>query len=81
MKILAGITIYNPNIDRLKENIEAIFLQVEEVVCVDNGSDNYEHIKQLLLLDYPEVVVIQNKKNLGVAKALNQMFEYAKENG
>lgn len=81
MKILAGITLYNPNIDRLKENIEAIFSQVEEVVCVDNGSDDFEQIKQLLSLKYPEIVVMQNKKNLGIAKALNQMFAYAKENG
>lgn len=81
MKILAGITLYNPNIDRLEENIEAIFSQVEEVVCVDNGSDNFKQIEQLLSLKYPEIVVIQNKMNLGIAKALNQMFEYAKENG
>lgn len=81
MKVLAGITLYNPNIDRLKENIDAIYSQVEEVVCVDNGSDDFKQIKQLLTSQYPEIVVIQNQKNLGVAKALNQMFAYAKENG
>ena len=81
MKVLAGITLYNPNIDRLKENIDAIYFQVEEVVCVDNGSDDFKQIKQLLTSQYPEIVVIQNQKNLGVAKALNQMFAYAKENG
>ena len=81
MKVLAGITLYNPNIDRLKENIDAIYSQVEEVVCVDNGPDDFKQIKQLLTSQYPEIVVIQNQKNLGVAKALNQMFAYAKENG
>ena len=81
MKVLAGITLYNPNIERLKENIDAIYSQVEEVVCVDNGSDDFKQIKQLLTSQYPEIVVIQNQKNLGVAKALNQMFAYAKENG
>lgn len=81
MKVLAGITLYNPNIDRLKENIDAIYSQVAEVVCVDNESDDFKQIKQLLLSKYPGIVVIPNKKNLGVAKALNQMFAYAKENG
>lgn len=81
MKVLAGITLYNPNIERLKENIDAIYSQVEEVVCVDNGSDDFKQIKQLLTSQYPEIVVIQNQKNLGVAKALNQMFAYAKANG
>ena len=49
MKVLAGITLYNPNIDRLKENIDAIYSQVAEVVCVDNESDDFKQIKQLLL--------------------------------
>jgi len=79
--ILAGITLFNPNLKRLKENIAAITTQVDSILCVDNGSNNIVKIEHILSLQYPDIIFIKNFKNLGVATALNQMFQYAQFNG
>lgn len=70
-----GIVTYNPDIDRLKENIDAIYKQVKEIVIIDNNSSNFEDIL-LLTSEYNEIVLIHNRNNLGIAKAFNQIFEY-----
>lgn len=73
-KIVAGIVTYNPQIDRLEQNIEAVIPQVEEVIIVDNGSQNSLKIKDLC----KEIGVhfIKNSENYGIATALNQIFNY-----
>jgi cpsQ len=75
--VIAGIVTYNPEEDRLKENINAIKCQVKEVIIVDNGSSNY-HILESFQSD--KVKIIYNKNNLGIATALNSIMHYAKEN-
>ncbi|MBR2045987.1 MAG: glycosyltransferase family 2 protein [Agathobacter sp.] len=79
MEILAGITLYEPDVHRLLENIEAILPQVDKLICVDNGSKNINEIKDRIQWKYPDVDIIENEENLGIAKALNQIFEYAEE--
>ncbi len=79
--IVAGITLYNPDPDRLKENITAILPQVDQVVCVDNGSANAGVIQELLAEEFPDVLFIRNFRNRGIARALNQMFHYAVKEG
>lgn len=81
MKILAGITLYEPDIARLDENLIAIHSQVKEVICIDNGSKNVEKIEKFINEKYPKVVFVKNQKNQGIAKALNQIFSYGKERG
>lgn len=76
--IFAGIVLYNPEIPRLKENIEAVSGQVARIILVDNGSSNIEDIKPILQ-EYKNIVLIQNEKNLGIAAALNQLLSYAIE--
>lgn len=78
MKIIAGIILYNPQIDRLRENIEAICNQLEVVVIVDNGSTNQSEIKELLK-QYQNIHYMNNLENVGIAKALNQIMEYAEK--
>lgn len=80
METLAGITLYEPDVHRLLENIEAVYSQVDKLICVDNGSKNINEIKNRIEWKYPDVKIVENGKNLGVAKALNQIFEYAKDN-
>jgi len=75
MKILAGIITYNPDLSRLDENVKSVMTQVDGVVIVDNCSENIGQILDLLEI-FKSVVIIQNKENLGVAKALNQEAEY-----
>ncbi len=76
--IIAGIVLYEPEKERLLDNIKAIEGQVEQIVCVDNGSSNYDDIYDTILNNYGKVIFIRNKKNDGIARALNQIFEYAK---
>ena len=131
MEILAGITLYNPNADRLLENIKAVLPQVDKLICIDNGSGNIEEIKAEIQRAFPDeylyessdkylkeslkeslnkdldkdfnedsnkgsdrdsnkylgkhcdkffkIEIIENGENRGIARALNQIFEYAKE--
>ncbi len=79
-KIVAGITVFNPEEDRLIDNINATLLQVDKLYIVDNASNNTEAIKQKLS-ENEKIVLIENKENLGVATALNQMCERAISDG
>lgn len=47
-KILAGIVLYNPDIKRLKQNIDVILPQVDRIILVNNGSENIDEIKALV---------------------------------
>lgn len=79
MKIVAGIVLFNPNLDRLVENLYAVCPQVQKVVLVENGSDNREDIKKLLE-SFENIDLICNTRNMGIAYALNQIGNYAKDN-
>lgn len=74
--IEAGIVLFNPEISRLKKNIESIINQVENIVLFDNGSSNINDVKKLLS-KYANVVLLKSSKNIGIAAALNKIFEYA----
>ena len=74
-KILVGIITYEPNIIRFAENIREIAKQIDDIVVVDNNSSNIEEIKKI----YNKI--IKNASNVGVAKALIQIMEYANEHG
>lgn len=77
-KVAAGIVLFNPNIDRLRLNLESITQQVDKIFIVDNDSKNiYEILK--LLLEFPKCQYIRNTKNLGIAIGLNQIFEMAEK--
>lgn len=76
---LAGIVLYNPSIERLESNIKAIKSQVEKVFLVDNGSINGSEINKLLE-SYPNIEVRYNRRNEGIAYALNEIFEFAQNN-
>ena len=69
--ICAGIVSYNPDIERLRLNIAAICGQVSKVYIVDNGSMNLSAINHLVVA-FPNVILIANTENVGIAKALNQ---------
>ena len=79
--ILAGITLFNPDIPVLKKNIVSVRKQVDRLIVVDNGSDNAKETEQQLRQEFPDVHIIKNGKNVGIAKALNQIFSFAKQEG
>lgn len=76
MRICAGIVLYNPDIQRLEENVLAIKDQVEEVLLVDNASKNEKEIR-VFLEEYKDLHYIRLEKNFGIAKALNHILKFA----
>jgi len=78
MKICAGIVLYNPDAGRLKKSIDAISPQVDQLVFIDNASDNIEKLQKEF--DDDGFVWIKNEINKGIATALNQLAEFAKNN-
>lgn len=79
--ILAGITLFNPDIPVLKKNIASVQNQVDKLIIVDNGSKDVEGWEQSILQEFPEIHIIKNGENAGIARALNQIFAYAKQEG
>lgn len=78
MNICASIVLFNPEIERLNENIEHIRKQVPMLILVDNGSSNLEDIKRLIC-DLPNIILLENGKNLGIAQALNCILKQSKK--
>jgi len=76
----AGIVLYNPDIDRLKLNIESVIGQVGIVYLFDNGSINQDEINALNS-KYNNTKIIRSSKNLGIATALNRLVEVADKDG
>jgi rhamnosyltransferase len=79
--ILAGITLFNPDIPVLKKNIASLQGQVDKLILLDNGSSDGESLRQELELDFGDLHIIRNEQNAGIATALNQIFGYAKQEG
>lgn len=79
MNYCAGIVTYNPQISRLQKNLNAISVQVENVIIVDNGSANTDEIKALVS-QYKNVHINELNQNMGIAYALNIIYEYASTN-
>ena len=74
-RIYAGIVTFNPDIERLKQNINAISIQVDQVVVFDNGSDNQEKVADAI----PTVIIIKSNSNIGIAGALNRLIQWGAE--
>ena len=83
MKILIGIVLYNPDINILKKNIDAVAEQkckADKIVyIVDNASDNQVEIYELLEA-YNDCMYFRNSKNKGIAAALNQIMNFGVKN-
>lgn len=79
-KILAAIVTYNPDLERLQKNINAIEPQVEHLIIVDNGSTNINLISRIKGECKIKIDLIENKENIGIASALNQALDYAYKN-
>lgn len=76
-RVLAGIVLFNPDIERLQQNIDAIKVQVDKLILVDNGSTDTCYREKL---EKKDVEYVRNDSNLGIAYALNQILQYAYDN-
>ena len=82
MNVSAGIVLFNPDIKRLKENIDAVIVQCTHLYLVDNGSGNINEVFELLKgYNQSKTSVICNAENQGIAKALNQLTSAAQKGG
>lgn len=79
INVVAGIVLFNPNIERLKENVSAISNQVSHIVMVNNGSSNYNEILSSFS-ENGKISFIDNKDNKGIAFALKAIMDYASDN-
>lgn len=73
IKISAGIVLYNPDINRLKQNIKAVIPQVDVLVLYDNGSKNITKIEKMISSLNINIILLKSTKNTGVAHALNEI--------
>ncbi len=80
MTAAVGIVLYNPDIDRLKLNIQSVCRDAGHIYLCDNGSDNIADVREQFL-DFGNVTFIENGKNLGIAAALNILCQNAKNDG
>ena len=74
--VCACIVTYNPDLERLAKNFNAVAPQAEAVLVIDNGSKDQSFQNSL-----PGAFWILSKENRGVAWALNQAFQWAQERG
>lgn len=80
MKILAGIVLYNPDIERLRENVGAIISQVDKLILYDNHSSNIEIVRSSFFGN-EKMELICNENNDGISVALARIMEYAEKRG
>ncbi len=80
MHICAGIITYNPTLTDVSTCLEALCNQVERVIIVDNASKNVKSLQEVVS-KYTNVTLVKNSQNIGFAKALTQVFEWAKSQG
>jgi rhamnosyltransferase len=71
----AGIVTFNPEIDLLEENLAALVQQCDQVIIVDNNSGNIDQVEGLIAGN-PQISLIKNDRNLGIACALNQIVKH-----
>lgn len=76
MDIPVGIVLYNPEIKRLRENLDSVSRDAACIILIDNNSYNQDEIQELIA-EYSNISFHANEKNMGIAKALNQLCEYA----
>lgn len=80
--IIVGITLFNPKLTVVDTVVKNLYDVVDAFVLVDNGSKNIDSIIELIKTNaLKKVHLIKNGKNLGVAKALNQIVDFVNEQG
>lgn len=81
MRVFAGVVTYNPQLERLRENLNAIVPQVEKVLVFDNGSTSVDEIVTALETYGSSIELINNGKNAGMAGALNRISKRCLDDG
>lgn len=77
--VFAGIVTYNPDLEKLRQNLNAIAPQAPVVIC-DNGSRSLNELNSLLA-EYDNVQLIALQENKGIAFALNTLANAGLDQG
>ena len=77
IKILAVIIVYNPDINLLLKNINALIENVHGLLIWNNSPNNFD-ANSLVKLD-DKIIVNSYNDNIGISKALNIAWHYAKD--
>lgn len=80
MIVAAGVVTFEPAVDRLAENLNAIAAQVDRVAVFDNGSSNVDAV-EAVVQGIESATLLKSAENLGIAAALNRLSEWALTNG
>lgn len=72
-RLFAGVVTFNPDVTRLRENLDAVAPQVADVIVVDNASDVEPDAGPYTVHRFPE--------NRGIAVALNEIMRLATAGG
>ena len=75
LNFIGIIVTYNPDIERLTDNIKSISKQVDEIYIFDNCSNNIQEIKKNICGD--NLTIYCSNSNKGIAAALNHSLMYA----
>lgn len=76
--ILAVIVIYNPDEELLIRNINAIINNVKGILVWNNSPENFD--ASFLTVQYNKIKVKSCGSNIGISKALNFAWHYARNN-
>ena len=79
-KLVAGIIAFNPRVDRLRELQGLLRGEGIELFIVDNSSANGAEIAAEFA-DDADTNILHNRKNMGVATAVNQLVQQARNLG
>jgi len=80
-KIAAVVLLFNPS-EEVYANIESYRKNVDRLYVVDNTEEKaLSHSLKNHLLDFPNVTLIHENENIGIAQALNLALKYAKKEG
>lgn len=79
-KILGVVVTYFPD-SSLESRIQKLIEQFEEVLIVDNTPCEESQVSLQLLMKFSNLSILRMKKNMGIAYALNEGLNYAKNHG
>lgn len=82
IEVACGIVTFEPNIERLHENLQSIASQVSRIYIYDNGSSNVDEIIRCLEeVRQVAVIPVLSSKNTGMSIALNSLSAMALRDG
>lgn len=81
--MISSVTVtFNPDILCLEKQFLSLQGQIDSAVIIDNGSRNYEEIKDLaekfnfVLISFPENMGLSHAQNIGIENAISRGAEY-----